>query len=89
MARFKATITRAAQGFDVGFREAESHFHGGVSTLNSLLPQNKTIEPNENEQLVRADSGYYLNSVTVLPAPEAPTGLWARIAYNGSVLTVY
>lgn len=50
-----------------------------------VATQTKTATPTDLEQVITADDGYYLSSVTI----EAIPSNYGRVGYNGGVLSVY
>lgn len=92
MAKFKPTLIGENDEFSVKVRDVADKIKvtlagcpegGGTS---GLIPQEKSVTPNDTEQTVLADAGRYLSKVMVRAIPKER---YARISYDGSGITVY
>lgn len=83
MSRLQLIFKEKQNDLSIGFGKkprVSLAFKGmGVAT------QVKTATPTDTEQVITADEGYYLSSVTI----EAIPSNYGRIGYNGGVLSVY
>lgn len=83
MSRLVLKFKGKEQDLSLAFKEKPSMtiaFKGmGVAT------QTKTATPSDDMQVITADEGFYLSSVTIEAIPSS----YGRIGYNGGVLSVY